>query len=179
MESRGHSQGGTRPRSCCSRAGHYAQGLARHDLVAALHVARRRLSPAEAPPSPPAARTLIHGAHACAYPRPHACAAARTLVLRWPASRFRLRYTESLLLVRATPPLSRRPRWSGDPRAGGTFLITIRLASGIGGRAAHTEQRSGVGIRDSAGYSCTILWGPAGVHLSGQQLRIFHVPEDC
>jgi hypothetical protein len=40
MESRGYSEGGMRLHSCCPRAGHYATGLAHHDLVAA----RRRLS---------------------------------------------------------------------------------------------------------------------------------------
>jgi hypothetical protein len=44
MESRGYSKGGTRLHSCRPRAGHHAPGLARHDLVAALHAARRRLS---------------------------------------------------------------------------------------------------------------------------------------
>ncbi|KAJ7742749.1 hypothetical protein B0H14DRAFT_3515063 [Mycena olivaceomarginata] len=70
-----------------------------------------------------------HGARAYVQPRPLACAAVRTLVPRWPPSRFRLRYTESLLLVRATPPLSRRSRWSEDPRAGGTFLPPANVRS--------------------------------------------------
>ncbi|KAJ7904671.1 hypothetical protein B0H14DRAFT_3421428 [Mycena olivaceomarginata] len=118
---------------CRPWAGNYAPGLVRPGLVAALHAARRRLSLAEVPPSPHAARALAHGTGARAQPRPHACAAARTLVPRWSPSRFRLRYTESLLLIRATSPLSRRPRGSGDLQAGGTFWATIQLASGLGG----------------------------------------------
>ncbi|KAJ7863818.1 hypothetical protein B0H14DRAFT_3443915 [Mycena olivaceomarginata] len=43
-EDSGYSEGGTRPRSCFPRAGHYAPLRARHDLVAARHTARRRLS---------------------------------------------------------------------------------------------------------------------------------------
>ncbi|KAJ7742742.1 hypothetical protein B0H14DRAFT_3515055 [Mycena olivaceomarginata] len=44
MENSGYCTGGTRPRSCFPGAERYAPLLARHDLVTAIHAARRRLS---------------------------------------------------------------------------------------------------------------------------------------
>ncbi|KAJ7863819.1 hypothetical protein B0H14DRAFT_3443916 [Mycena olivaceomarginata] len=55
-------------------------------------------------------RAPAPGARAGVQPRPLACAAVRTLVPRWPPSRFRRCYTEALPPARATPPLSHRPQ---------------------------------------------------------------------
>jgi hypothetical protein len=69
-EEGGYTTGGTRPHSCFLRAGRYTPLLVRHDLVAALHAARWRLSArAGALLSPLAARALAHGARVCAAAR--------------------------------------------------------------------------------------------------------------
>jgi hypothetical protein len=82
----GYSNGGTRPRSCFPWAERYSLLLAHHDLVAAIHAARRRLSALAG--SSPRLSACALGPRACVQPN-HKPPTARTL-LRLLLGAFRL-----------------------------------------------------------------------------------------